>query len=99
MASAHTAAVAPMREWKWSPQEKAVPRQAFDLARRRELENVMREAKIEPRGSRKPQACGNWNAGWVSAAASSMVLSTIATPSCPASSPGCSAQARSAKTI
>jgi len=45
MTSAHTPAVTPMREWKWSPQEKAVARRVFDDALRRELEGTMREAK------------------------------------------------------
>jgi len=45
MASPATHAAAPLREMKWSPAEKAVARRAFDLALRRELEAVVREAK------------------------------------------------------
>lgn len=41
--SAHE--VTPMRELRWSQAEKAAARRAFDLALKRELEAVMREAK------------------------------------------------------
>ena len=34
-----------MRDLKWSPAEKAIARQAFDLALRRKLDAVMEEAK------------------------------------------------------
>ena len=34
-----------MREWKWSPAEKAVARKAFDMALKGELESIMREAR------------------------------------------------------
>ena len=34
-----------MREWKWSPVEKAVARKAFDMALNGELEAIMREAR------------------------------------------------------
>jgi hypothetical protein len=34
-----------MRNLKWSPAEKAIARQAFDLALRRELDAIMKEAK------------------------------------------------------
>lgn len=36
---------APIREWKWSPTEKAAARKAFDRALSGELEAVVREAK------------------------------------------------------
>ena len=58
MISAHSPAVVPMREWKWSPQEKAVARRAFDLALRRELESVMREAR--ERAARITKASDLW---------------------------------------
>lgn len=45
MDSAHIPAEAPMRDWKWSPAEKAVARRAFNLALNRELETVIRDAK------------------------------------------------------
>lgn len=35
----------PMREWNWSPAEKAVAQKAFDKALGQELESVVREAK------------------------------------------------------
>jgi hypothetical protein len=41
--SAHE--VTPMRELRWSQAEKAAARRAFNLALKRELEAVMREAK------------------------------------------------------
>jgi hypothetical protein len=34
-----------MREWKWSPAEKAVARRAFDMALNGELEAILRETK------------------------------------------------------
>lgn len=34
-----------MRDWKWSPTEKAAARRAFDRALSRELEALVREAK------------------------------------------------------
>lgn len=40
----HLGAVA-MRNWKWSPAEKAAARSAFDRALSRELEALVREAK------------------------------------------------------
>ncbi|HKR27866.1 MAG TPA: hypothetical protein VJS11_10430 [Acidobacteriaceae bacterium] len=58
MVSAHNPAVAPMREWKWSPQEKAVARRAFDLAVRRELDSLIREAK--ERAARITEASDLW---------------------------------------
>ena len=45
MANAHRPAVTTMRDWKWSPAEKAIARRAFDLALGRELEVVVRETK------------------------------------------------------
>lgn len=50
MASQHSPAIAPMREWKWSPTEKAVARRAFNLALNRELDAVIREAKERAAG-------------------------------------------------
>ena len=44
MASADSPATTPMREWMWSPAEKAAARRAFDLALSRELGAVIREA-------------------------------------------------------
>lgn len=58
MASAHTPAEVPMREWKWSPQEKAVARRTFDLALSRELEGLVREAK--DRAARITEAPDLW---------------------------------------
>ena len=58
MISAHSPAVAPMREWKWSPHEKTVARRAFNLALRRELESVMREAR--ERAARITEASDLW---------------------------------------
>ncbi|MGA7524004.1 MAG: hypothetical protein WBW84_16245 [Acidobacteriaceae bacterium] len=34
-----------MREWKWSPAEKAIARRAYDRALGRELESVIQETK------------------------------------------------------
>jgi hypothetical protein len=58
MISAHSPAVVPMREWKWSPQEKAVARRAFNLALGGELESVMREAR--ERAARITRASDLW---------------------------------------
>ena len=44
MASAHSPA-SPMREWRWSPAEKAAARRAFNLALSRELAAIVNEAK------------------------------------------------------
>ena len=51
-------AIALMREWKWSPAEKAVARRAFNLALSRELDAVIREAK--ERANRITEAAGLW---------------------------------------
>src|SRR5690348_12913761 len=48
----------PMREWKWSPAEKAAARRAFDRALSRELEAVVREAKN--RAARIAEASELW---------------------------------------
>ena len=45
MSSMQRPGAAPIREWKWSPAEKAAARRAFDAALSRELEAVVREAK------------------------------------------------------
>lgn len=45
MSGVHSPAVASIRDWKWSPAEKAVARRAFDLALGRELDAVLREAR------------------------------------------------------
>ena len=45
MSSMQRPGAVPMREWKWSPAEKAAARKAFDRALRRELDAVVREAK------------------------------------------------------
>ena len=58
MASADSPATTPMREWKWSPAEKAAARRAFDRALSRELEAVIREAK--ERANRITEAAGLW---------------------------------------
>jgi len=44
-----------MRDWKWSPAEKAVAHRAFDLALGRELEAVLREAKERAAAITEPQ--------------------------------------------
>ena len=44
MSGAHSPTATPMREWKWSPAEKAAARRAFDLALSRKLEDTVREA-------------------------------------------------------
>lgn len=49
---------APMREWKWSPSEKAVAHRAFDLALQKELSAIVREAK--ERAARASQAADLW---------------------------------------
>src|SRR5438128_10622253 len=43
-----------IRDLKWSPQEKAVARKAFDLALKREFESVMVEAKTRAGKIREP---------------------------------------------
>jgi len=43
-----------MRNLKWSAAEKAIARKAFDLALRRELEVVIREAKDRAAGIEQP---------------------------------------------
>jgi Photoprotection regulator fluorescence recovery protein len=43
-----------MREFKWSPTEKAVARKAFDRALRQELDKVMREAKEKAERVKEP---------------------------------------------
>jgi hypothetical protein len=48
-----------MREWKWSPAEKAVARRAFDLALSRELDAAVREAK--ERAARIEEASELWD--------------------------------------
>jgi hypothetical protein len=48
-----------MREWKWSPAEKAVAHRAFELALEKELEAVLREAK--ERASRASEASDLWD--------------------------------------
>ena len=48
-----------MRNLKWSPAEKAIARKAFDLALRRELDAVIREAK--DRASRIEQPSQLWD--------------------------------------
>ena len=58
MASADSPATTPMREWKWSPAEKAAARRAFDRALRRELDAVIREAK--ERAARITEAAELW---------------------------------------
>ena len=45
MASTHNPVATSMREWKWTPAEKAIARRTFDLALSRELDAVLREAK------------------------------------------------------
>ena len=45
MTDAQRPAATSIRDWKWSPTEKAIARRAFDLALGRELEGVIREAK------------------------------------------------------
>lgn len=45
MSSTQRPGTALMREWKWSPAEKAVARQAFDRALSRQLGTLVREAK------------------------------------------------------
>jgi len=52
-------ATATMRDWKWSPAEKAVAHRAFDLALGRELEAVLREAKGRAATIAEPQEL--WN--------------------------------------
>jgi hypothetical protein len=47
-----------MRDWKWSPAEKAVARRAFDLALKREVENTIREAKEQ--ADRVTEAADLW---------------------------------------
>jgi hypothetical protein len=53
----------PMHELKWSHAEKLVARRAFDMALGKELEAFIREAKVEPQGSRNRLSCGLWKAG------------------------------------
>ena len=43
-----------MREWKWSPAEKAAARKAFNLALGRELESVIHEAKARAASITEP---------------------------------------------
>lgn len=47
-----------MRDWKWTPAEKAVARRAFDLALSRELDAVLQEAK--DRANRITEAAELW---------------------------------------
>jgi hypothetical protein len=54
MASAHSPATTPIRDWKWSPAEKTVARRAFELTLSRELESVLREAKERVARIREP---------------------------------------------
>lgn len=64
MANQHSPAAISMREWKWSPAEKAVARRIFDLALRRELDAVLREAK--ERAARITEAPELWELeGWL----------------------------------
>lgn len=58
MSAVHSLAAAPMREWKWTPAEKAVARRAFDLALSRELDAVVREAR--ERAARITEASELW---------------------------------------
>jgi hypothetical protein len=58
MGSAHSPTATPMREWKWSPAEKAVARRAFDVAFSHELEAVIRQAK--ERAARISEAAALW---------------------------------------
>jgi hypothetical protein len=57
--SSHNPASVPIREMKWSPAEKAVARNAFDLALSRELEAVIREARN--RAARISEASELWD--------------------------------------
>lgn len=45
MPDAHNTTTGLMREWKWTQAEKAVARKAFNLALKRELDALLREAK------------------------------------------------------
>jgi len=47
-----------IRDLKWTPAEKAIARKAFDVALRRELEAVIREAKV--RAGKIEQPSGLW---------------------------------------
>ena len=58
MASPHTPAAAEIPDWKWSPQEKAAARRAFDLALSRVLDGVIKEAK--DRAARISNAAQLW---------------------------------------
>jgi hypothetical protein len=58
MASAQNRAVVPMREWKWSPKEKAAARTVFNLALSWELAGAIREAK--GRAGRVTEASDLW---------------------------------------
>lgn len=58
MTDSHSPAATSIRDWKWSPTEKAIARRAFDLALGRELEGVIREAK--KRAARITEASELW---------------------------------------
>lgn len=58
MSGTHSPAASSIRDWKWSPAEKAVARRAFDLALSRELEAVIREAR--ERAARITEAPDLW---------------------------------------
>jgi hypothetical protein len=48
-----------MREFKWSPSEKAIARKAFDQALNDELQQLVREAKPGQRSSRNRPSYGS----------------------------------------
>ena len=59
MGVANNPAGTSIRDWKWSPTEKAVARRAFDLALGRQRETVVREAK--KRAARITEASELWD--------------------------------------
>jgi len=64
MASVHHLPLGTMREWRWTPAEKTAARRAFNLALRRKLDAVVREAK--ERAARITEADGLWELeGWL----------------------------------
>jgi Photoprotection regulator fluorescence recovery protein len=58
MSTANGPKATPMRDWTWSPAEKAIAHKTFDLALDKELEAVLREAKA--RASRASEASDLW---------------------------------------
>ena len=58
MSSTERPAGGSIRDWRWSPAEKAVARRAFNLALAQELEAVIREAK--ERAARVHEAAELW---------------------------------------